>query len=228
LIIDPKLPVQSLPPDYDVTINNLTSNAQWFVHPKKKVIQVEHLNNSFLYRRKAAKHGYCTELSPAGHREETIFTYEMHRAGWKVLVNPRAITWHAKQSQGGIRAHASHSEFWAQDQHIFNKKLKEWGLRPKKLIVLDNGKGDHVMFKTILPEVKEKFRDMELVLGVCYPDVFEDEKDVRLISIGEAKELCFSMALNYEDFNIYKFAAERGWRSSFVDAFRKLYLEVLP
>ena len=227
LIIDPKLPVQPLPPNFDVTINNLTSNAQWFIHPKKNIIQVEHLNNSFLYRKKAATHGYCVDLSPAGHREETIFTYEMHRAGWKVLINPRAVTWHAKQNSGGIRAHATHNEYWVQDQQIFNRKLKEWGFKPKKLIVLDNGKGDHVMFKMILPEVREKFKDMDLVLGVCYPDVFEDEKGIKLISIGEAKELCFSTAQNFDNFNIYKFAAENNWKGSFVDAFRKLYLEVL-
>ena len=229
IIIDPTFGFNNLPPNFDTTIHNLESNCQWFVHEKQETIQVEHLYNSFLFRKEAAKHGYCLDLSPAGHREETMFTYEMHRAGWKVLVNPKALTWHAKQGKGGIRTYESHPEYWAHDEEVFGKKMKEWGVKTKqqKLIILDNGKGDHVMLKMILPEIRKKFPDMQLVIGVSYPEIFEDEPDVKMISIADAKNLCEKIGIPYASFDIYKFAAERGWKTSFADAFRKMYLEVL-
>ena len=229
VIIDPNNGAQSLPVGFDTSINNLSSNVQWFVHEKKDPVEVEHLYNSFLYRKEASVHGYCLELSPAGFREETLFTHEMFRNGWKLLVNPKALTWHARQSQGGIRAYQPHPEFWEHDEEVFQRKLKDWGvtLKKQKLIILDNGKGDHVIFKMILPEIKEKFKDRELIIGVCYEDVFEDEPGVKLISIQAAKDMCANLRMNYDDFNIYKFAADNNWRDSLVDAFRKLYLEVL-
>jgi FkbM family methyltransferase len=80
-------------------------NEQWF-YPNIdfETKEVDHLYSSFLFRKDAAKHGYCMELSPKGFREETIFTYEMKLAGWKILFTPKCLSWHFHSPTGGIRA----------------------------------------------------------------------------------------------------------------------------
>jgi hypothetical protein len=224
LILDPNM-LQKLPRGLTPTIENLSSNVQWFLHDRLDTIEAEHLHCSFLYKKAAASHGYCLQLSPAGHREETIFTYEMYRNGWKILINPKAITWHVKQSKGGIRAHNEHPEYWELDERIFQEKVrKEWKVKIKeqKLIILDNGKGDHIMFKSVLPKIKERFKDKELVIAASYPEILEDE-GIKLISIAESVEICKKDRLNFEDFNIYKFCVDRRWNRHLSEAFLEMY-----
>jgi len=197
-------------------------NAQWFHHPKRELMEVDHLYSTFLYRREAGikAGGYCKELSPAGHREETMFTYSLKKAGYRVLVNPNAVTWHLKASTGGIRGYQPQN--WEKDEHVFSKFLAKHGIHPRqtKWIVLDNGLGDHLMFKQILPEIKKKYANDRLVFAVCYPEVFENE-GVDLISIGEAMA---TLGTNLDQYNIYKWCIDHQWKTSMVDAFRSMYL----
>jgi hypothetical protein len=231
LVINPSGSIEMLPQGLTPTLENIGANVQWFTHPSLDPIESEHLYSTFLFKKEAASHGYCKDLSPVGHREETIFTYEMFRNGWKLIVTPKAITWHVKQGQGGIRSFHNNPEHWDHDEKVFKAKLQEWHKEvvksDVKLIVLDNGMGDHIMFKTILPEIKEKYSNRKIILGVCYPEIFEDDHDVKLISIHESKEMCSRANIDYENFNIYKFCIDRNWKRSLIDAFRKMYLEAL-
>lgn len=232
LVINPSGMIEQIPEGLTSTIKDTGVNTQWFIHKSQNPIEAEHLYSTFLFKKEAAKHGYCTELSPIGHHEETIFTHEMFRNGWRLIINPKAITWHIRQTQGGIRAFQKNPELWDHDDKIFQKKLKEWNVSPStanniKLIVLDCGMGDHVMFKMILPEVKEKYKNRKIVIGVCYPEIFENDTNIKLISIAESKEECRKINKNMDDFNIYKFCIDKKWKRSMVDAFRKMYLEVL-
>jgi hypothetical protein len=70
-------------------------------------------------------------------------------------------------------------------------------------------------FKSILPDIKKKYKD--LILAVCYPEVFEDE-GVDLISIAEA-----SMLDNPDKYNIYKFMTDHNWRRHIIEAYREMY-----
>ena len=79
-------------------------NVQWFPFETPANKSVDHLYSTFLYRKEAAQHGYEMTLSPKGFREETIFTYEMKRKGWNLLVTPKCVTWHYQQPTGGIRS----------------------------------------------------------------------------------------------------------------------------
>ena len=160
LVIDPKSDYIVLP---SIASNNiehihLGCNIQWFKHNNIKNIEVEHLYSSFLFRVEAAKHGYCMELSPVGHREETIFTYEMKRAGWRLIVLNDVITWHFRETSGGIRSYES-EDYWKHDEFVFSKKLEEWHTHSKnqKLFVLDSGLGDHYIFKKIFPKIKKMY-----------------------------------------------------------------------
>lgn len=122
LVLDPKF-VGSLPPGLgmnkieDIFLNQ---NIQWYRFEGLK--EVEHLYSTFVYRKNAAS-SYCLELSPVSHREESLFSYGLSQNGYKLLVNPKAITWHFREPTGGIRSYKN-EEFWKHDDRIFKEKLK--------------------------------------------------------------------------------------------------------
>ena len=196
-------------------------NVQWYSGTKTQY--VDHLYSTFLYRKEAAKHGYHQGLSRIGHREETIFTYEMRRAGWKLLVNPEAVTWHYRENTGGIRSFQDKT-MWDIDEKIFSELMGDWGVRKDKYdkhVVLDCGIGDHIVFEKILPDLKKKYPNATLVIANCYPYLFTEHKDVILTSIQDAKNLLNN---NIDHFNVYKFLwdnTDKQWNLE--EGFRRLY-----
>jgi len=191
-------------------------NIQW--SNLKEIKEVDHLNNTFLFRKKAALDagGYCLDLSPVGHREETLFTYQIKRDGYKVLVNPGAIVWHLRNPSGGIRSY-EHSFFWEHDEKVFLQKLRDFGVKIDKLIILNCGLGDHFAFKMILPELKNRYN---LTLSVCYPEVFKNDDDLNIISIQDAMKIEKSI----DNHSVYLFMIKNNWKGTIVDAFRKMLL----
>lgn len=112
-------------------------------------------------------------------------------------------------------------QMFEHDELIFRKTLNLWKLqyeRKEVIIPLDNGVGDHFAFKTILPELRKKYN--KITLAVCFPAIFEDEKDVNLISIAEAKNIL----PNFDGLNIYQWMGERNWQGHIIEAFKELYL----
>ena len=198
--------------------------VQWFT--SKEIKDVDHLYSTFIYRVDAGKHGYSKELSPVGHCEETIFTYGMKLNGWKLLVNPEAVTWHCRENTGGIRT-CSDVSLWEHDTQVFNKLLSQWGIKKNKdkFIVLDCGLGDTLMFKTILPEIKEKYKDHQIIMACCYPEVFKDE-NFQFISIAEMKQyLEVKGGPHIDEWNIYKKAWDLGRKMHLIEVFREMYLK---
>jgi PII-like signaling protein len=78
-------------------------NVQW--SEGSQVIDADHLHSTFLYR--AGIVNYDLSLSPVAHREETLFTHELKRAGYTILIDQTAATHHLRQSSTGIRSHNS-------------------------------------------------------------------------------------------------------------------------
>ena len=226
LVLDPKMYGKSEMASNKIEDIYLGLNEQWFIpsrsgwsdKPGANAWEVDHLYSTFIYRKDAAKHGYCKDLSVIGHREETIFTYEMKLAGWKIKINPEAITWHYKNSEGGIRAFKD-PNLWAWDDSVLEYKLKQWGVKTRKpkLVVLDSGLGDHYSFLNVLPEMLKKYDD--IILAVCYPDVFKDYKGLNIVSIEAAKAMG-----PIDEYNIYKKMWDWDHKTSMVDAYRRLYL----
>lgn len=203
----------SLPPEAANIISDLgRPNIQWFTQPPR-VVEVDHLYSSFLYRRGLVD--YELSLSPAAHREETLLTYGLKRKGYKILVDTSVITWHFRAATGGIRSHHD-PNFWEQDERIFQSKLLEWGVNcePTKPIVLDSGRGDHVIVKSLLPRLKEKYG--KILLATCFPDIFEGEPQ---ISIAEA----YQRFGNLERFSIYKWCIDHQWTGNLVEAHERMY-----
>jgi SAM-dependent methyltransferase len=183
-------------------INNIEiePNIQWGLIREKK--QVEHLHCSFLYR--AGVHDYNLGLSRVAHREETLFSYGLHLKGYKLFVVPDAITWHLKNPQGGIRSETN-AQLYERDEQIFRNVIN---FKSKKIVVLNCGMGDHIVFSKILPEIQNAE-----VFG-CYPEI------IPCRPIAEAQALFGDI----EQFNIYKKMIEWNWKDSLANAFRKLYL----
>lgn len=182
-------------------IENIDSepNIQWGYIDN--IHEVDHLHCSFLYR--AGIVDYNTGLSRVAHREETLFSYALKQKGYRVLAVSDAITWHLKNPEGGIRAETN-QELYVHDEQIFRNIL---GIN-SKIVVLNNGMGDHIVFKKILNEL-----DNPIVFG-CYPNI------IPCRSIAEAKSLYGSL----DQWNIYKKMDQWNWKDSLENAFRKMYL----
>jgi len=188
-------------------------NVQWeeFVGDNKKGwVEVEHLYSCFLYR--AGLVDYELSLSPAAHREETIFTGRLRQAGHKLAFCPHAVTYHYRNPEGGIRAHKDAS-MWDWDEKVFDAELQKWGT---KLVVLDNGLGDHFMFLNILPELKAKYK--EVIISCCYPDVFEGQENCTLISIASVPKIL------KDKYNIYGWMTDHKWEGHVIEAYKEMYL----
>lgn len=175
-------------------------NIQW--NYIKKTKEVEHLHCSFLYR--AGVHDYNLGLSRVAHREETLFTYGLYLKGYKILTVPHAVTWHMKNPEGGIRSETKR-EMYEHDEAIFNNIV---GFSDRTIIVLNSGLGDHIVFNSILGNIRNP-----VVFG-CYPEIIPCK------SIAEAKALFGDI----DQWNIYKKMCEWNWKGSLADAYRKMYL----
>lgn len=182
-------------------IENLDNepNIQWGTNAEFK--EVDHLHCSFLYR--AGIVDYNLGLSKVAHREETLFTYQIKQNGYKVLFVPNTITWHAKSASGGIRSE-DNAELYQHDEFIFRNYLN---YKDKTIVVLDCGMGDHIVFKHVLPHIKNP------EVFSCYPDIIPGK------SIGEAMHL-FG---NLDNFNIYRQMDKWRWTDSLENAYKKLY-----
>lgn len=174
-------------------------NIQWGRINEPK--EVDHLHCSFLYR--AGIHDFNLGLSRVAHREETLFSYGLKQKGYKLLVVP-CVTWHLK-SQGGIRSDNRY-ELFEHDEKIFRNIV---GLKDKTIVVLNCGMGDHIVFKKLLPEIKNP------EIYSCYPEIIPGK------SIAEALEK-FG---NIDPWNIYIKMDQWKWQDSLENAFRKLYLK---
>ena len=198
-----------LTPPYNPDTGNITNkidnidsepNVQW---GKIDVARdVEHLHCTFLYR--AGVCDYNLGLSRVAHREETLFTYALHRKGYRVVAVPNAVTWHLKNPEGGIRSETK-QELYAHDEQIFRNVLQH---RDHTIVVLDCGIGDHIVFSRVIPDIRNP-----LVFS-CYPEIVPGR------SIAEARYLFGDT----DQYNIYGKMDRWKWKDSLELAFRKMYV----
>jgi hypothetical protein len=199
-ILTPSFEIENVPTTGKIKDIYSEPNPQWT--NQKEIMPVEHLHCSFLYR--AGIENYCLELSKKAHREETIFTYGLFQKGYKLLVVPDAITWHLKLPSGGIRSDNSQL-CYNFDEEIFTSFLHG---KKHTIVILNNGMGDHIIFKQLLNDIKNP------LIFSCYPEIVPGK------SIADA----ITLFGNLDPWNIYGKMDEWKWNDSLENAFRKLYL----
>jgi hypothetical protein len=201
------------------------TNLQWHGKPaigEESVVEAEHLYSTFIYRKSAASHGYrVSSLSSVGHREETIFTHEMHRAGHRLLINRDAMVWHLRGDVGGIRSHNNQS-LWEMDERFFLGLCQEWGITPREVlhINLDAGRGDHYMFKMAFDRIRENNPDKSIVVYSAHPEWLSDIDGIEVLSVKDGRDKLRGW---FDDINIYAWCMKNNWQGSIVDAFVHLY-----
>jgi hypothetical protein len=153
-------------------------NPQWFFHDGR-LLEVEHLYSSFVYRREAglAAGGFCLELSPIASREETLFSFGLKQAGYRLLVDTSALIWHLQNPEGGIRAYRGPQavEALRHDERIFLDRMQRAGVEMVRplLITLDAAERDHRDFLRRLPELRARLGDGHLFVAARHPRMLE-------------------------------------------------------
>lgn len=183
-----------------IDLIDLEPNIQWGMIDGCK--QVEHLHCSFLYR--AGVYDYNLNLSRVAHREETLFTYGLHKKGYKVYAVSGAVTWHLKNPKGGIRSETKR-EMYEQDEKLFRAHIQ---FKDYTVVILNCGLGDHIVFSKVLPKIKNP------LVFTCYPEVVGGK------SIAEAQAI-FG---NIDQWNIYGQMDKWKWSQSLEKAFERMYL----
>jgi len=207
---------QPLPVGLKNRIDNLkTPNIQWF--KGEGIHEADHLYSCFLYRKGLMN--YDLTLSTVAHREETIFSHSLKRAGYKLMVNMNAQVYHFQAREGGIRTF-NDPILWEHDEKIFKAYLSLWNVSEEdsKMVILDCGIGDHWAFKNILPELKEKHK--HITIAACFPDVFWDEPELNIISIADAKAIYGDIT----PFQVYKLLWDTKEKIHLIEGFRRMYL----
>lgn len=127
-------------------IENIFShfNIQFCGTQDKTIKKCEHLYSNYLFNTKIIN-SYSLEFSPAGHREDTVFTHSIFRNGYDLLVNPNVITYHINNKIGGNNIH--NFDNVVKNEELFISKLEEWNYIPTKMkIIRDNKK---ILYKDI-------------------------------------------------------------------------------
>lgn len=127
--------VKRIPQEDGPIYNNIENifshfNLQMCGGQSKEIKECEHLYSNYLFRRELVK-SFPLEFSPAGHREDTVFTYPLYRQGYRLLVNPNCITYHIHNS-GGNKKHGFNDV--VKNEELFLSLMEnEWNIIPNKL-----------------------------------------------------------------------------------------------
>jgi hypothetical protein len=142
-------------------------------------------------------------------------------AGYRLVTTPACRAWHYRQPTGGIRSF-SNTQLWEQDDALFKAYLQQRGVTPRdlKLVILDAGLGDALVFKGVLPELRRMHPNRQWTIATHYQQVFEGVADINLISVAEAKA---TMNGDFNDHSIYAWMWQRDWKRSIADAMLEFY-----
>lgn len=107
-------------------IENIFShfNIQMCGKQSNEIKECQHLYSNYLFRKNIVQ-SYPLEFSPAGHREDTVFSHEIYRKGYRLFVNPNCITWHI-HTQGGNKKH--NFDDVVKNEENFIKLMERWNI----------------------------------------------------------------------------------------------------
>ncbi len=167
----------------------LTGWAQTNQHHDLTHIPTHHLNSGFLYLRQAGLEvgGYDLDLSIAGHREESSFSYRIFKlAGYNLYICPSALAWHFHPMSGGIRETMGnyHSKInWDHDEKLFLERMEKW--LPKEKAIVDSSMisviclthgTDHAKLRDLLQDIRS-YTNHPYELTLINNDIRENSKE---------------------------------------------------
>lgn len=133
-----------------------------------KIVEVEHLYSTFFYKPNIVD--YNTDLSIVGHTEETQFTYDLHLAGYKILVDLSHTIYHYQNLQGGIRSY-NQGELWSSDGQKFLSKYS-YNFTKFFLICNPNSLGDNLVMAKVIQDNIELFGDAVPLIATGHREAY--------------------------------------------------------
>ena len=109
-------------------------NIQMVANQTPEIKEVEHIYSNYFFRKDVAP-DQCLKLTPSCHREDTIFTHEIFRKGYRLIVIPQSKTYHMNYDDTvGDNKHGKSN--MNNNEFVFIEKLKEWDIVPKKIEII--------------------------------------------------------------------------------------------
>jgi glycosyltransferase involved in cell wall biosynthesis len=110
-------------------------NIQMITNQSDDIKEVEHVYSNYFFI-KNADISHDLRLTPSSHREETVFTYQYFRKGYKLLIIPQSKTYHLNYNKTtGNNRHSKESS--NKNELIFIEKLKEWEIVPNEMEIIE-------------------------------------------------------------------------------------------
>ena len=110
-------------------------NIQMVANQTPEIKEVEHIYSNYFFRKDVAP-DQCLKLTPSCHREDTIFTHEIFRKGYRLIVIPQSKTYHMNYDDTvGDNKHGKSN--MNNNEFVFIEKLKEWDIVPKKIEIIE-------------------------------------------------------------------------------------------
>lgn len=201
------------------SINETNFHVQMCGHRTLTPFEVEHLHCSFLYQKGIVPFAYKI-LDKCGLCEETIFTHELYRMGYKLLVDPRAVTYHFQSKKGGMRDHHIEKGYEI-NREILEHKKKLWKkIDPKSKMIIDaHGIGDSIVLQKCLSRIIEPERDTWIFTQNL--DIYKQEVFPRtyFLPVKEA-DIYYN---NFLPDTIYQFMERKKWSKTIEEAYLEMH-----
>jgi GT2 family glycosyltransferase len=192
------------------TINQIKNypSVQWFTD--NKYSEVEQLHSTFLFRMDLAS-PYPYSMSQMSFREETVFSYQIFKKGFKLMVNPQAIVWHYKAPAGARSGNAVENQ--ANDELKFDEWAKQYNITfddKLECIAFNHALGDNIVLKNNLDKIKQFYKS-PLYIASNFPEVYSGVSGIIAIPMHESSYFTQSIS-------IYNWMATKNWSGTMNEA----------
>jgi glycosyltransferase involved in cell wall biosynthesis len=110
-------------------------NIQMITNQSDEIKEVEHVYSNYFFK-KNEEISHDLRLTPSSHREETIFTYQYFKKGYKLFIIPQSKTYHLNYNK--TTGNSRHSKDASnKNEIIFIERLKEWDIVPKEMEIIE-------------------------------------------------------------------------------------------
>ena len=173
LVLLPEVPALGSIPKIAGKIGYADFNLQNHRFPGE-MVEVEHLHSSYLYDVEKAREvgGFYLGYSRVGHREETDFSYRLHKAGHKLFVTPKTEVMHFRLETGGIRSNNPNQALWEADDQVFWSRVRMWNA-DTLFIPIFCGIGDHIAATAMIRGLQKQGK--KVIVGASVPMILPED-----------------------------------------------------